>query len=568
MEDNRYWHELVEQENKFIDRLEEKPCKQELIEILKSLYDKLENKPHSQDLIKGLVNYYKRTDNNFFSLELIENLINTYEEWEKNPYKQELIERISDFYNKVDYSPYLQELAEELVKIYENWDEGLYKQRLIDRVRSLCDKHDDKPHWHDLIERTKNFRGDHESFINNAKNYETFYANLYGLFMQIEIDIDKMRSLSQEQILITIFKRVYNFIIASKDDYRLFDESSRLYANVFDACFFTSLCMFIHDSKRIKGMSLRRFIYENSPFQYSVKGSKNYFDYNYTTKESIGNESILYEETKLRQVRYRLLSERTVYNKKPEWSGITADSEHEWAFYYALCNLSEMAQKTYKGIGNLNNDIAKVFNMPKDESYPQETNEAFKKFSSKLKKIKYENYLELQREILTHICKDKIYFGMNIYRFEKQLKLYNILYEVRCLLECEDDEKENQIIKKSIVLNDIHFHKLYQDFSLSGDLSCTASHATRFYAFRNAVVGSSRLIYDALIDNGYLGDWRKLFLNTINKMTAKVFYDPAEIDYTVAPGAQEKFEKIISVSVKQQLIMYHTQKSTDRNKSL
>jgi hypothetical protein len=187
---------------------------------------------------------------------------------------------------------------------------------------------------------------------------------------------------------------------------------------------------------------------------------------------------------------------------------------------------------------------------PKDDG-DQKLEVAFKKFLSKQKKIKYEKFLKLQKEILFHISKDKTYYGMNIFRFEKQLRLHIIASEVKCLLECKNEEEENRAIEKTIALNDIYFPKLYQDFSSYDDITYTASCASRFNSLNNVVVSSSRLIIDALIEKEYFGeDWETLFLDTINEMTESVFYNPDEIDYTVTAESQEKFAKILSALVR------------------
>lgn len=143
---------------------------------------------------------------------------------------------------------------------------------------------------------------------------------------------------------------------------------------------------------------------------------------------------------------------------------------------------------------------------------------------------------------------------MNMYRFERQLRLSNITSEVKRLLAAKGDAEESNIIKKSVILNDLHFPKLYQDFSALADLNDTALYSTVFSTLMGDVVGSSRLIIDELVETDVFGeDWETFFLDAINEMTERVFYDPKQIDYTVAPGSQEKFNEFISAPVRELL---------------
>jgi hypothetical protein len=319
--------------------------------------------------------------------------------------------------------------------------------------------------------------------------------------------------------------------------------------------------MFLHSTKRSKGLSLRQFLYEYSPNGYNDKSSKNYFDFDERDREhysSYGFNNIKSEETSLRKMRHRLLSSREVYNKNPEWSAIREDSEHEWAFMYVLNSLNDELLDTYKRIGNLHNETYtamrkykdKIRTGPKDEDFYYILEDAYGKFLSKLKKIKYVHFLNLQKGILSHIHENKSHYGMNIYRFEKQMRLYNITSEINCLRECKDEKEEAKFLKKSVILNALHFPKLYQDFSIVDDLAYTAFCADTFYSFRKVIVCSSLIIIDRLIENEWFGDWKTLLLDTINEMTESVFCDPNEIDYNIAPESPEYFEKIISAPVR------------------
>jgi hypothetical protein len=415
---------------------------------------------------------------------------------------------------------------------------------------------DKKPRWKELVEREKNFRADYDLFQEHVKGNEAFFENLQAILESIILDLSKMRGLGEEQILKIIFSRVYNFVVMSNNTFSVFNDNSRLYENVFEACFFTTLCIFIHETKRIKGVSLREFLYKHSPIGYNVKNSQYYFDFNKRDRyhyTSSGYYKLKDEEVTFRKMRNRLLSTRTVYYKQSEWSAMQRSSEHEWAFHYALKNLNDDLVDIYKRIGNLHNDIHEAIRVfkanPEDETHYNRFQCAYKKFLLKLKKINYEKSLKLKKEILSHILEDKSYYGMNIYRFEKKLRLYNIIDEIKSLVECKNEEEEKNIVVKSVILNDIHFPKLYQNFAAFDDPRHTDHYAIIFNSFRNVVVGTSRLVIDYFVESGYLGKWEDIFLDTINKMTESVFYNPEEIDYTVMLGSQEKYIKIISAHV-------------------
>ena len=422
---------------------------------------------------------------------------------------------------------------------------------------------DKKPFWYELVERAKNFHGDYELFQKQVVGNEVFYMALYNLKEDIIVDAGKVREFNSKQMLDWIFETVFNFVIRQYIEFKVFHRNKTIYRHVFEACFFTTLCMFIHGTIRIKGVSLRRFLYDTSSNKYNFKGSddikrsKYYFDYDRPEKDSLGFKTIKEEETTLRQMRYRLLSTRATYIKKPEWSAISVDSKIEWAFMYVLEELGNSNKElfdTYKRIGNLYNDINKELSCyridPLDKANYSRLESAYKKFSNKLRKIKYENFVELQKEILLNICKDKSHYGMNMYRFERSLRLINITSEVKGLLDTKDDKEERYRIKKSIILKDIQFPKLHQDFSAFGELEDTALCAGRFLLLMDFVVGSSRLIIDELVELNIFGeDWENLFLDAINDMTERVFYDPAQIEYTITPNSQEKFEKVVAAPV-------------------
>lgn len=182
-----------------------------------------------------------------------------------------------------------------------------------------------------------------------------------------------------------------------------------------------------------------------------------------------------------------------------------------------------------------------------DEEYKARLETAYKKFSSKLKKLKYENYLELQRVIIEHIYQDTSYYGMNIYRLEKESRPYITSHEVKALLESSSPNEEKNILMKSSILSGICFPKLYNDFASFSNPWYSWFCAQSFSLFQELIVFSSHLIFDELIEKDYFGKkWEAFFLKTINDLTEKVFYNPNDIDFIAVPEAQDKFMQILA----------------------
>ncbi len=142
----------------------------------------------------------------------------------------------------------------------------------------------------ELIKRTKNFRGIPETL---AFRNELFSEELLGLTLMTEVDIYQVRG-DTEYILKLIFTRIFNLTTAFNCN--IFSKNSPIYEDIFNSCFFTVLCMFLHNSKRTKGMSLRKFLYLNSPNNYSTPGTPNYFDYKYTNRISDYSRLILSDD--------------------------------------------------------------------------------------------------------------------------------------------------------------------------------------------------------------------------------------------------------------------------------
>lgn len=421
-----------------------------------------------------------------------------------------------------------------------------------------------KWYGYDLIERAKNFNIDFKAFERYAVENASFFMDLYDLKNSILSDLDEAEEITNHQVLKTVFDEVFTLIFDNLEGFSPFKAQPSLYTSIYEACLFVSLCMFLNKSNRIKGSSLSPFTYEHSIKNYKEKKSPNYCPIEYPS------DILKREADKLRKSRNRKLSERPVYDKRTQWSGMSADLAYEWALFFPFDldiikdynlifewvsqqNFSfeefKISQATLKRIGNLYNGINQTLRAEKKEEYMENLEKSYKKIDSSLHKLKYSDYLVLQRLLLSYIGKNEKYYGINIYRLEKRLKPYIIVNEVKGLLKCRDDQGKNDFLYKSVIMSDICFPKLYQELS-NFPVSDVSFYTRCFLSLQNYVVHSIILVIDELVEKGGLKeDWELFLINTINEMTEKVFYNPNQIDYTVIPGSQEAFMKILSAPV-------------------
>jgi len=398
----------------------------------------------------------------------------------------------------------------------------------------------EKNEWYKLIERNKNFHGNHIIPEKEAEQNASFYIALNVLRKTILSALDTHTDLDRKLLLNTIFSYIYDFICISSNHFSIFGNPSPLYENAFEACYFTTLCMFLHHTTRIKGKTFEAFIKDNNPL--------------YNVAEP--NESLLLSETiTFRQSRYRLLSSRPIYIRRKEWDGMSADSEHEWSIKYDLNEADITILDTFKRIGNLYKGINAEINKP--ELNMDNLRKSYKSFQSKIKKLYFQNYLELQSFLLAHVRKNEAYYGINLYRYEKENRLYIISSEIRKLLECKTEAAEKELLTKFSILNGIYFPKVYEKLGSISNPHHLCMETTNFINFLNCIVTSSKLIIDELVEANYLGDdWNLLFLHTINQMAESVFYNPSELDFSFpdSPNVQEKFEKILTEHVRDLLL--------------
>ena len=400
-----------------------------------------------------------------------------------------------------------------------------------------------------FIELLKNFHGgDYSSYKIDKENY-MFYTKLYEMSLSIQQSpLDFKQHCIDDQIK-DILKTIFDSLVSS-NEFRIFNINSPYYNRVLEACLFTTLCHFINKTRRIKALSIRDFLYHNSSCGYSVKGSNYYLDINNPDKASTAFHLIDLETAKLRKMRHRLFSTREVYDKRSEWSAIPISSVHELSICWSLIQAQSedliANYKIFKRIGNLNNDIVNVLKSPKDHDFLHRLDNGIIKFTSKVKKLNFEDVLIFDKFVLNKICENKAYYGINIYRFEKLLRLYNLTYEVHHLEKCNTSNEERRFLETTVVLREIYFPKIYQQFSTIQDTLTMYNYANSFTALLNFFTFSSCLIIDYLIDINFFGeDWNRVFINILNDMVKDVFYDINDIDFSISSMSQKNFEKIL-----------------------
>lgn len=410
----------------------------------------------------------------------------------------------------------------------------------------------------ELAKREENF---FNGILPTTSEEKLPYIDLQFLASKLVISVNKMQgTYSDAEIIRKVFAYIYDYLIDRDGAYKIFDkatdetEEPTLYDDIFDACLFISLCEFLYESKRIKGMSLRKFIYLHSPERYNVKGTPNYFNYEHKTRFWIESNSdnpdtssdkILAEDDKLRQYRKRLLSKRPVYHHSSECSAIRKVSEHEWMLYFSSVtkNADKEIRDMVKRVRNLYTDISFTLSSKMDEKYIECLDNACEKFCSKIEKIQYGQFLNIGKFFLNHINRDKTCYGINLYRFEKQIRLYRITSDVNQMLSCNDEVQLEHIIDCAIRLDNIIFPKLYKYFSNLPSAALMQLYTDTFLSFMDTIVQSSRLIIDKLVEENVFGkDWDQFFLKMTNELAETVLYDPAKVNYSLKPELQREFQ--------------------------
>lgn len=421
------------------------------------------------------------------------------------------------------------------------------------------------PEWYNLIKCGSNFYWNFDELKDYTLNNVLFFREVCKVKNEISPTLWRLREQNKrEQMLHTLFSEIYELVTMRNPEFTYFLKKSPIYSSTYDACLYSTLCLFLYYSKRRKRISLTQFTYENSLNLFNDEHSVYYCPSNqYSDILNTKTDSI-------RKVRHRILSNRSVYDHFPQWSILTEDLVYEWNLYNILSETPpppatetwrlnhglttkefDTIRDTLKRIHNLYNDINNMLKAERSANYIEQSQNAYKKFNAKLKKIKYENYVKLQKVFLSYICENPKYLGILLYRYERQNKPYIITSEIKYLLNCKDDTERRDIIYKSIVLENICFPKLYNDLFKSPPNIDMARTVKEFPHLNFLLDFSVCLILEDFIESEFFEeDWETFFLDTLNTMSKNVFYTPNEIDFSITPKSQEKFMEILSAPIR------------------
>ncbi|MCM1329147.1 MAG: hypothetical protein NC253_06860 [Ruminococcus sp.] len=416
--------------------------------------------------------------------------------------------------------------------------------------------------------RTKNFTAElNLNFDNPILLFQL--SCLYDIEENLFKKIEKGEFSTTKDLLIETFSNVYDLDLRTKksdmnnDPYDFFDKKysdsdNSFYKIAFEACLFFALCYFIHNTKRLKHKSLTKFIHDNPPYE-------NYNEYN---TENSNSDILTSDAATLRQHRHRLMSKRGFRNKNPQWNTISNDAEHEWKLYFKMKNPNEKEEpifNIYKRLHNLYNKVYGIINSDRVDITRAEIETAYKKFEAKLNKIKYSNYLKTCKFTLDYIFEEEQHYGINVYRLEKEFRIYENIYAVNELLNCKSQEDEKEIIDKSFLLRNVWFPKVREKF-ITLDEYDISIFSNLFSNLLAPIAISSSFIFDKLVEKNKLGEnWEKEIHDILFDMSRRVFYVPSDLDFSDTPNSQEKFVKYLASDVQYLLLLKWNSLNKNRN---
>lgn len=395
-----------------------------------------------------------------------------------------------------------------------------------------------------------------DSVFSRAKNFcwnlaplEKLYFEERNSFLDFEIlknvvisycENSFVKELNPLERLEHVLRKIYDVMKKSELAFHLFCGESRLADYAYEAYVFTACSAFLHTSKREKAMTISEFVKKNHPLDFKNRNSPNYW-----------NPSLFQSEVeRLRKARQRRLNQGAGYYKEnSQWNAMAKDSEYEWTRYYTLETIDAVIRDTNKRVGNLYKGIPEAIAAARDDKYNGGVQLAYKKFLSKLKKVKYKDFLSLYKTDFSRICENKEYYGLNLYRLERRLQPYKIMYEVKKLTRCCSSEEEADLLLKMICLDEICFPKIYEAL-LHTPLDLIAQYTEEYLQMWITDTIISNLILDELVEKNFFGEnWCALFLDKVNEMAEEVLYNPQTVEFFEEEYAQEKFVRLLHAGV-------------------
>jgi len=467
----------------------------------------------------------------------------------------------------------------------------------------LCGREDqmikiEQPDFNEFINRAKNFHTSHAIFQDLFSANTSFFKELYELTTSLVSDIKDANKFCRHEMLDEVLLKVHNLVISYNNAFSVFDENSflklcpdyldefkdeiveyldsndtdtdirelinlKFYYDVYDACFFTSICNFLLSSSRCKSMTLRELVYKNSPAKYSEHIPQRASE---VTKDTASDDETIekwetYYEFKdeldrevdaFKKWKSRHLSNSDNYFSRLEWSAIPVVLEHEISTIYYLAELPDNLATDFKNITNLYNLLHKERKQPDDTNHQSKLGDAFDKTDKRISKMKYTSFIEIGKYLIQRINEKEKFYGISLYRFEMQYNFYSIINDVNHLLHTDDEDECETILADAYLLKDIHFKEIKNAFRYIDDYSSTAMYVSLFRTFMGFVNMASSLVLDVLVDKGLLGDdWDDFLLETLNGMADKVIFNPDNIDYDYVskPIADACYKGILAASI-------------------
>lgn len=392
-----------------------------------------------------------------------------------------------------------------------------------------------------ILERAARFRWDLDEL---KKVMATNDDDFFKLDILIDHIINYSRSdcitkADMPERLDKVLRRIYRQIVPQEGLLLQQGRHAGFVEDLYDTFCFVTLCSYLHASKRIKGQSIRDFVHDRSPL-------------NFKDSDSFNHRAIALENSEIarfRKARNRHLSKNEVYIKDTKWEAISKDAAYEWEGVFAIESAEENVKEVCKRIKNLYSGLDEVFDLAEDDRYPERFKKIYDKFVNRLTKISYADYQKLMEFYLTRIAANKEYCGINLYRLERRFKPYIISREIRELCACQTSEERAALLLKDVILRNIGFPRLYEDFEKLSPEQMEAC-AAEFPNWLSEIVFSGCLILDCLVENGTFGpDWEKLFIMTTNHMAEKIYYQPETLDKTAPEAAEGNFFDLLSSPV-------------------
>lgn len=399
----------------------------------------------------------------------------------------------------------------------------------------------------EILKRRSNFSYTKHNILDSLSDSD------YQVWAVFQEQLDEVRAEAQEMkkkgksgsaILRAAFGNVYE-LWTMLHSYQMFlqqGDDDPFYFDCFYACYFTCLCEFLFETTRLKGKSLRRQIYDNDDsMKYNVEGSPNYYNHENTTRDA-SPPTILSQDAAARQRRSRKFKNAKAHHSRKGVHPLRYVCVHEWKLDFVLEKDKEI-RATFNDLRLLNGNLESKLKDPVD---PEKLKEAYKRYLNKLKKIKCENLTVLYDLFFKHLDEDRTFYGINLYRFEKELRFYLTIDEIQRFLKCKTKKEQNRFLVDMSAVEDIWFPKVNKQF-WKIPLAQRKTYATLYMILMEDTVNTSLLFFDQLIDDGIFGDdWENLFTETINSLAPSVFYDPKTLKWPQTPDLQDVFMKVIS----------------------